>query len=205
MLGRALLIAGLTAMAAPVAAQVLEPVVDLCSDPLTNGPEKLARLPALGWAEAAPEAERLHDLALVHILGLTSGIPDLEERFAQTDVLAQNFANMIGAGQITLWQNGEALLAFSVAATPQGTEQVSCYYAGPPSDETFQIASRYGEPEELPELELRALRFDETAMTFDPDRTYLMYSTWTRLMSDPPRGPLTDGYRLERVEQPPQN
>jgi len=39
-----------------------------------------------------------------------------------------------------------------------------------------------------------------TAFRFNPDVEYQMYSTWTRLTSDPLRTPLTDAYRLERIE-----
>ncbi|MDG1115780.1 MAG: hypothetical protein P8N72_01445 [Flavimaricola sp.] len=201
-----LLSAAILALWAGVApAQTLNGVVDLCSDPLTDGPTKVARLPGLGWDSAPVDPAVLNGLATAIILGFTSGMPDLEERFALAPQLADNFDQMINTGQISLWANGDAVLAVSIALTPEGTEHLACYYASPPSDDTLAQMERYGPPEVLPELELIAKRFDETAMAFNPDRNYQMYSTWSRLTSDPPRGPYTDAYRLERIEQPPAN
>ena len=186
-------------------AQTLNGVVDLCSDPLTDGPTKLDRLPSLGWESRAADPAVLNGLATAIVLGFTSGMPDLEERFALAPQLAGNFDQMIASGQVSLWANGGAVLAVSIAITAEGTEHLGCYYASPPSDDTLAQMERYGPPEDLPELELIAKRFEETAMVFDPDRNYQMYSTWTRLTSDPARGPYTDAYRLERIEQPPAN
>ncbi|WP_373356074.1 hypothetical protein [Pseudoroseicyclus sp. CXY001] len=203
MLRNATLAALMLAAAGPAAAAGLEPVMTLCSDPMTTGPQKLERLPAIGWQQLAePDGDKLLDLATAHVMGFTQGMDDLEARFALASELAGNFASVMAGGTITLWTQGEAVLAFAVAETPEGLEHVSCYYAAPPDDELFALSAAYGAPEELPDLELRALRFDETALAFNPDRVYQMISTWTRLTSDPPRTELTDAYRLERVQQP---
>lgn len=201
-----LLSAAFLALWAGVApAQVLNGVVDLCSDPLTDGLAKLDRLPGLGWESAPADPAVLNGLSTAIILGFTNGMPDLEEQFALAPQLAGNFDQMIGSGQVSLWADGEAVLAISIALPPEGTEHIACHYAAPASDDTLAQMERYGPPEVLPELELVAKRFKETAMVFDPDRNDQMHSTWTRLTSDPPRGPYTDAYRLERIEQPPAN
>jgi len=191
------------ALAGPALAGPMADAVDICSDPLTTGPEKLDLLPANQWQQVSdPESAPLIDLATAQIIGFTQGMPNLEERFAAAPVLADNFANMARAGQVTLWTRDDAILAVSFAQTPDGGEHLACYFASPPTDDLSTFQQRYGGPENLPELELIATRFDETAVRFNPDITYQMYSAWTRLTSDPARTDLTDSYRLERVQQP---
>jgi hypothetical protein len=191
------------ALTGPVSAGALVDAVDLCSDPLTTGPEKLERLPMAGWTqELDPASVPLLDLATANIIGFTIGMENLEERFAAAPVLAGNLERMALDGQITLWTRDGAVLAVGIGPTAEGGEHLACYFAGPPTSELDDIQASYGGPEILPELELIALRFDETAIRYDPEITYKMFSNWTRLTSDPARTGLTDGYRLERVQQP---
>ncbi|MBE2276851.1 MAG: YdeI/OmpD-associated family protein [Rhodobacteraceae bacterium] len=193
----------LSLFAAPVLAGPMREATEICSDPMTSEPRKNEILPARGW-ETAPidEAGGLTDLAMALIIGFTNGMPDLAERFAAAPRLAANFATLAEKGEVRLWQKDGALLAVSIAKTPEGREHLGCYLAMPPDDETLDLMREYGGIEELPELELLARRFDETAFRTTPDATFAMVSSWTRQTSDPARTPLTDGYRLERVEQP---
>lgn len=190
-------------LAGPALAGALEDASALCSDPMTTGPEKREQMLRYGFtpAEADPQGA-LGDLAIAHILPFTNGMPDLATRFAAAPRLAANFAAMIEEGSISLWQREGALLAISIGQTPEGTEHVSCYFAGPPSDDLRAMFDRYGEPEDLPHLETLALRFDETAINMQTETRYRMVSIWSRLTSEPPRTPLTDAYRLERIEEP---
>ncbi|MBI1417673.1 MAG: hypothetical protein GC146_10670 [Limimaricola sp.] len=192
------------AIAGAAQAGPMTDVVNLCTDPMTTGPEKVARLPDMGWApiEADPTGP-LADLSTALIIGFTNGMPDLESRFAAAPRLAGNFATMTTQGQASVWSQGDAVLAITIAQTDAGGEHLGCYFANLPSDELMDWMSKYGGPETLPALELIALRYDETAMRFSPDITYKMYSTWTRLTSDPARTRLTDGFRMERVQMEP--
>lgn len=188
---------------APVAAsaQIFE-VAETCSDPMTTGLQKKATFEATGWQVAEPEVDgNLLDLATAHIISFTNGMPDLEERYSAAPVLAQNFANMIADGDITLYTRDDTLLAVLVAQTTTGTEHFACYYASSPTPDTLVLMSRYGEPEILPHLELEAKRFDEMAFNSRDDVSYQMYSMWAISTSDPARGPLTHAYRLERIEE----
>ncbi|WP_372838420.1 hypothetical protein [Phaeovulum sp.] len=195
---------GAAFFAAPAFAGTMSEVVDICSDPLSTGLQKRDLFAISGWAPLASDATpALTDLATALVIGFTMGMPDLEERFGLASVLAGNFAAMTDKGAMTLWSRDGAVLALNIDKTPEGGEHMACYFAMPPSDETFEIARVYGEPEVLPELELMAVRFDETAIRFQPDVEYQMFSTWTRLTSDPLRTPLTDAYRLERIEIQP--
>lgn len=188
-------------LAGPALAGPMTEAAEICSDPMTTGPEKRERLPQLGWTPApVDEAGTLTDLAVAHVIGFTRGMTDVNERFARAPLLAASFARLAGDGAITLWQKDGALLALSIARTAEDTEHVGCYLAMPAGDETLALIDAHGGPEVLPDLELVAARFDETAMNMRDDIRYRMYSTWTRLTSDPQRTPLTDAYRLERVE-----
>jgi hypothetical protein len=193
----------LSVLAGPVLAGALADAAELCSDPMTTGPEKQERMLRYGFTPAEPDPQgALGDLAVAHILPFTAHLPDLESRFAAAPELAGNFAAMIQAGSISLWQREGALLAFAINQTAEGTEHVSCYFAGPPTDDLMAMINRYGEPEVLPDLESIALRFDETAVNMRTNTSYQMISIWSRLTSDPQRTPLTDAYRLERIQQP---
>ncbi|WP_333818027.1 hypothetical protein [Tabrizicola sp.] len=190
-------------LAGSALAGALEDASALCSDPMTTGPEKREQMLRYGFtpAQADPQGA-LGDLAMAHILPFANDLPDLEARFAAAPVLAGNIARMIAEGTISLWQREGALLAFSIGQTPEGTEHVTCLFAGPPSDDLQTMFGRYGEPEDLPHLETLALRFDETAINMQTETRYRMISIWSRLTSDPPRTPLADAYRLERIEEP---
>ena len=184
------------AIFAPVmlSAQVMAPIVDLCQDPVTSGTMKIEALPRLGWTASQHDPDALLALATALVIGFTNGIPDLEDRFSKAPVLVENFENLMQDGQVTLWKNGDAILAVSIAETPEGGEHLACYFASPKTDETLQQIAKYGEPELLPELELIAYRFDETVFTLNPDIEYKMFSSWTRLTSPPARGPLLMGF-----------
>ncbi len=193
----------LSLSAVPAVAGPMREATKICSDPMTSGPRKNEIFSAQGW-ETAPidETGGLTDLAMALIIGFTQGMPDLTERFAAAPLLAANFAKLAELGEVRLWQKDGALLAVSIARTPEGREHLGCYLAMPPDEETLDLMREYGGIEELPELELMARRFDETALRMNPDATFVMVSSWTRQTSDPARTPLTDGYRLERIEQP---
>ena len=192
-----------TIVSTSASAGALQDAVELCSDPLTTGPEKLEQLPAYLWQSVTdPSTGPLVDFARSIVISFTGGMDDLEARFAAADQLAGNFAAMLETGQVTLWTRDGAILAVSLATTAEGGEHLGCYFAGPESTDIEQYWATYGPPETLPEIESIGLRFDESAMRFDPDVTYQMFSMWGRLTSDPQRTPLTDSYRLERLQQP---
>jgi len=153
---------GAAMFAAPAFGSTMSDVVAICSDPLSTGPQKRDLFAISGWTPLASDAAPvLTDLSTALVIGFTAGMPDLEERFGLASVLAGNFATMTDKGAMTLWSRDGAVLAISIDKTPEGGEHLACYFAMPPSDETFEIARVYGEPEVLPELELMAVRFDE--------------------------------------------
>jgi hypothetical protein len=148
-------------------ARTLAPIMDPCSDPLASGPQETAQLSLPGWSDAGTDPEKPVRPATTHMVGFTNGMPGLDAGYAAVPLLANNFANMIDQGRVSL------------------------------------RAKTYGEPTEIPELEIIGARFNEDAFTFNDDQTgkhaYIMYSSRTRITSTPARGPLTDGYRLERL------
>ncbi len=189
-------------LAAPLHAQSMARVADICSDPMTTGPQKAPVLEAEGWTRQDKSSiPAVTAIANAHIASFTVGMEDWESRYRAIPQLAGNFTTMIDSGNIDLWTKGAAYLAVSVQQTPEGGEHLACYFAAPESPETLEVIARYGTPEEFPDQGLTAIRFDETAMVMNPERSYKMYSTYSRHQSYPELA-TPDGYRLERIEQP---
>lgn len=182
-------------------AQSMSNVADICSDPLTSGPQKLPMLAAAGWVKQDESSiAAVHAIANAHIASFTTGLPDWPSRYAAVPQLAGNFITMINSGAISLWTKGEGFLAVSIQTSPEGTEHLACYYAGPENPETLEIIARYGAPQVFEDQGLTILRFDETAMVMNPEGRYKMYSTFSRHQSNPDFAH-PDGYRLERVQE----
>ncbi|QIE46802.1 hypothetical protein G5B38_15425 [Pseudohalocynthiibacter aestuariivivens] len=191
-----------TLFAAPLHAQSMSRVAEICSDPMTTGPQKGIVLEADGWTKQPKSSlPAVTAIANAHIASFTAGMKDWTNRYAAIPQLAGNFTTMIDAGDVALWTKGDAFLAVSIQQTPEGTEHLACYFAGPENPETPEVMARYGTPEEFPEQGLTAIRFDETAMVMDPERNYQMYSFFSRHKVHPDFA-TPDGYRLERIEKP---
>lgn len=207
MLTRAILTLALTAAtsASPATAQTLDPIVKICTDPLTTGPQKLDSLPDLGWIKTVPSDENLLNLVTAHMMGFNFGMPSLDAHYSRAPMLVQELKDMMTQGSATLWTSGDAVLAITIDKVAKGGEHLTCYFASPPHEQTLQHINRLEGAETLPHLELIARRFDETVATVNPEKEYKMYGLWARITSDPARGPLTDSYRLVRVEQIPAN
>ncbi len=183
-------------------AQTMSEVADLCSDPMTTGPQKAPLLEAAGWARQEKSSiAAVNAIANAHIASFTAGMEDWASRYGAIPQLAGNFIRMIDGGDIDLWTKGDAFLAVSIQQTPEGGEHLACYFAGPQNPETMEVMARYGTPEEFPDQNLTVIRFDETAMVMDPARSYTLYSSFSRHHTYP-EFTYPDGYRLERIEQP---
>lgn len=182
-------------------AQSMVVVAEICSDPLTSGPQKLPMLEAAGWVrQGEASIAAVHAIANAHIASFSTSLPDWPSRYAAVPQLAGNFIRMIEGGTVSLWAKGEAYLAVSIQQTPQGTEHLACYYAGPKNPETIEIIAGYGAPMVEEAQGLTMLRFDEIAIVTDPEGSYKMYSTFSRHQSDPDFAH-PDGYRMERVQE----
>ena len=188
-------------MTAPLHAQSMSRVAEICSDPMTTGPQKSITLDADGWAKQDKSSlKAVTAIANAHIASFTTGMDDWADRYAAIPQLAGNFTRMIDGGDIELWAKGDAYLAVSVQQTPDGGEHLACYYAGPQDPDTMEVIAKYGTPEEIPDQGLTTIRFDETAMVMDPVRNYKMFSIFSRHQSYPEFAH-PDGYRLERIEE----
>lgn len=197
-----MLLAGL-GFALPAQAQSVIEVSELCSDPMTMGPQKLSVLRAAGWDEADPATAAIDGLARVHIPTFTGGIADFDQRLALAPELAGNLRNMVASGGATLLTLNGHYLAVLINETTAGTEHLTCLYAAPPMDAIFTMMQRYGTPDDQTYPRFTVLRFDETAIVMNPDRSFEMVSVWSRLDLPPDAtDPLTDAYRLERIESP---
>ena len=189
-------------LATPLHAGSMARVAEICSDPMTTGPQKAVVLAADGWARQDKSSlPAVTAIANAHIASFTTGMPDWESRYRAIPQLAGNFIQMIDDGSVVLWIKDDAYLVVSVQQTPEGGEHLGCYFAAPADPGTLDIMARYGPPEEVPDQRLTITRFDETAMVMDPERSYRMFSIFSRHYSYP-EFTHPDGYRLERIEQP---
>lgn len=183
-------------------AQSMIEVAEICSDPMTTGPQKLPRLAAAGWVQGdGSNAEAINLLATAQIATFTAGMTDWAQRYGAIPELAGNLTNMINGGSVTLWTRQDAILAVSIQPAPESGEHLACYFAGPEHPETLELIARYGTPETIPEQNLTILRFDESAFVMDPAREYRMYSVFSRHQSSP-EFTHPDAYRLERITEP---
>ena len=196
------LIAIAVTCAAPLSAQSMKRVAELCSDPMTSGPQKLIMLDSEGWERAEKATiPAVTAIANAHIATFSTGLGDWPARYSKIPALAGNFTTMIDSGVVSLWTKGDAYLAVSIQQTQDGGEHLACYFAGPENAETMEIIESYGTPETDPEQGLTITRFDETAFVMNPERSYKLFSVFSRHQSYPELA-TPDGYRLERVEQP---
>lgn len=196
------------ALATVWAAQAQGAVTDisaLCSDPMTNGAAKQDLLVAQGWAELSePDSGVVIDLAAAHIMTIAAEVPAHQDRWQYVPQLASNFDGLIRGGTMSLWQRDDEVLALAVSVTADGLENLACYYAAPRQGDMLSQMGVYGTPEIVNDGTMTAMRFDEVAIVTNPDRSYNMFSIWTRNDAQPQGKPLrlTDAYRLERVQQP---
>lgn len=183
-------------------AQSMTDVAEICSDPMTTGPEKLPRLAAAGWVQGDQgDTDAIALLANAHIATFTAGMDDWAQRYNAIPQLADNLTNMIAGGTVTLWTMEDSILAVSIQTAPANAEHLGCYFASPARADTLDMIARYGEAETVPDQNLTILRFDETAFVTNPDREYRLYSSFSRHQTYP-EFTHPDAYRLERVRQP---
>ncbi|MEB8388642.1 hypothetical protein OO012_15550 [Rhodobacteraceae bacterium KMM 6894] len=195
------LIAIAVTCAAPLSAQSMKRVAELCSDPMTTGPQKLTLFEAEGWIRQDKSSlSAVTAIANAHIASFTAGMEDWNSRYAAIPQLAGNFTRMIDDGAISLWTRDAAYLAISIQQTETGGEHLACYFAGPEDPDTLEVMARYGTPETEPEQGLTIIRFDESAFVMNPERNYELFSVFSRHQAYPEFA-TPDGYRLERVEQ----
>lgn len=187
--------------AAPLSAQSMKRVAELCSDPMTTGPQKLTMFAYEGWTRQDKSSlAAATAIANAHIASFTVGMEDWAGRYRNIPGLAGNFTRLIDDGSISLWTKDAAYLAISILQTEAGGEHLGCYFAGPENPETLEVMAEYGTPETEPEQGLTVIRFDESAFVMNPERTYQLFSVFSRHQSYPEFA-TPDGYRLERIEQ----
>jgi hypothetical protein len=191
----------LTLITLPVMAsgQTLTSTVELCSDPMTTGHQKLALLPGAGWTEVTgPTPEQFARLAGSLGPSFNSDMP-VAEMQAILPQISAGLANAVSGGILQVVEANGALLMIGVNPQPNnGLEHLTCLFAGSATSEVAAYWQQYGGAQVTPLLGREITLFEGSVFNARDDITYSEYQVWARVpqaLSD-----LTDTYRYERLQ-----